>query len=387
MKKSLLVLLFFMAINAMFAQTTTSEVFHSEILNEDRNIRIHLPKTFNTADDVQYPLTLVFDGEYLFYSILGVAEVLTTRQMIPESIVVGIDQNDIGNEANSARWTDCSYDYKSGELDETGLKFKAFIETELMPFLTEKYKVGKFKTIAGHSFTANYINYFLDGNLFSGFIAISPYIPKSAEAYIAKSISQSDRNAYYFLCTGSDDLSGHVSQIKRQDSVVFRGAQNPKFKYLFKDYQGESHMSLAVRGVSDALLQMYSDFSPVGTLNPEAIMAEKDLISFLTQRYENIEATYGIVQPFREDDLTLISWIIEEQENWDALAEVGQIELNLYPESIYGYYMIAIAEENRDNLPRALEYYKLGYAKLGDDVTNKSDFYQDIERLEKLMDE
>lgn len=387
MKKTLLILLSLTAVNALLAQTTTSEVFHSEILNEDRNIRIHLPKSFDSADDVQYPLTLVFDGEYLFYSIMGVTEVLTTREIMPESIVVGIDQNDIVNEANSARWIDCSYNYKSGEMDETGLKFKAFIETELVPFLTEKYKVGKFKTIAGHSFTANYINYFLDGSLFSGFIAISPYIPESVEEHIAKSIAKADRNIYYYLCTGADDLSGHIRQIKRQDSIIFSQSQNPKFKYLFKDYKGESHMSLTVRGVSDALSQMYSDFSPIYTLNPESIMAEEDLISYLTKRYENIEATYGISEPFREDDLTSISWIIEEQENWDALAEIGQIELDLFPESIYGYYMIALAEENRNNLPRALEYYKLGYAKLGDEVSNKSDFYQDIERLEKLMDE
>lgn len=375
-------------INTMFAQTTTSLTFHSEALNEDRNIRIHLPKSFDSADNIHYPLTLVLDGEYLFYSVMGVGEVLTTRKIMPESIVVGIDQNYIVKDPYSARWFDCSYDYKSGEMKENGLKFKTFIENELLPFLTKTYKVGKFKTIAGHSFTANYINYFLDSSMFNGFIAISPYIPESLEGNIKNSIEKADKNIYYYLCTGENDLSGHIPQIKKQDSTIFSQSKNPNFHYDFKDYKGESHMSLTVRGISDALSLMYSDFSPIYTLDLDSVLIkEDDLISYLTKRYNNIETTYGISIPFREDDITSISWIIEEQENWDKLKQIGEIEIDLFPESVYGYFMIALSEEKKHNLPLALEYYKKGYAKLGDDVGNKSDFYADIERIEKLINE
>lgn len=375
-------------INTMFAQTTTSLTFHSETLNENRNIRIHLPKSFDSTDNIKYPLTLVLDGEYLFYSIMGVGEVLTTRKIMPETIVVGIDQNYIVKDPYSARWFDCSYDYKTGEMKEKGIKFKTFIENELLPFLTKTYKIAKFKTIAGHSFTANYINYFLDSSMFNGFIAISPYIPESLEENIKNSIEKADKNIYYYLCTGENDLSGHIPQIKKQDSTIFSQSKNPNFHYDFKDYKGESHMSLTVRGISDALSLMYSDFSPIYTLDLDSVLIkENDLISYLINRYNNIETTYGISIPFREDDITSISWIIEEQENWDKLKQIGEIEIDLYPESVYGYFMLALSEEKKHNLPIALEYYKKGYAKLGDDVGNKSDFYADIERVEKLMKE
>lgn len=375
-------------INTMFAQTTTSLTFHSETLNENRNIRIHLPKSFDSTDNIKYPLTLVLDGEYLFYSIMGVGEVLTTRKIMPETIVVGIDQNYIVKDPYSARWFDCSYDYKTGEMKEKGIKFKTFIENELLPFLTKTYKIAKFKTIAGHSFTANYINYFLDSSMFNGFIAISPYIPESLEENIKNSIEKADKNIYYYLCTGENDLSGHIPQIKKQDSTIFSQSKNPNFHYDFKDYKRESHMSLTVRGISDALSLMYSDFSPIYTLDLDSVLIkENDLISYLINRYNNIETTYGISIPFREDDITSISWIIEEQENWDKLKQIGEIEIDLYPESVYGYFMLALSEEKKHNLPIALEYYKKGYAKLGDDVGNKSDFYADIERVEKLMKE
>lgn len=386
--RKIILISFLATINALFAQTTTSLIFHSEILNEDRNIRIHLPKSFDATNNVQYPLTLALDGEYLFYSLMGVSEVLTTRKIMPESIVVGIDQNYIVKDPYTARWLDCSYDNKSGELKEQGLKFKTFIENELLPFLTKKYKVGRFKTIAGHSFTANYINYFLDSSMFSGFIAISPYIPNSLEEHVKYSIEKADKNIYYFLCTGENDLSGHIAQIKKQDSNIFSQTKNLNFHYNFKNYEAESHMSLTIRGISDALSLMYSDFSPIYTLNIDAeLIKENNLISYLKKRYNNIETTYGISIPYREDDITSISWIVEEQENWDELKQIGEMEIDLYPESVYGYYMIALSEEKKNNLAAALEYYKKGYAKLGDDVGNKSDFYADIERVEKLMKE
>jgi predicted alpha/beta superfamily hydrolase len=384
--KYIILIAFFSSIDILFGQTTSSFSFHSEILNENRNIRIHLPKSFDTSTNVHYPLTLALDGEYLFYSILGVSEVLTTRQIVPESIVVGIDQNYIIEEPYSARWFDCSYDYKTGKLKEKGIIFKTFIEEELLPFLTQTYKVGKFKTIAGHSFTANYINYFLDDSVFSGFIAISPYIPNSSEDYVTKSIANTTTSKYYFLCTGENDLSGHIPQIKRQHDAIFSQSKNPNFKYAFKNYEDESHMSLTVRSISDALSLMYSDFSPIYALNLESELSkEKDLISYLIKRYENIESTYGLSIPFREDDLVSISWLIEKQKNWDQLKQLGEMEVELYPESVYGYYTIAIAEEKKRNFSVALENYKIGYSKLGDDVTNKSDFYSDIERVEKLM--
>lgn len=386
MKKYILFLLW-TSVHSLFSQTTSSFIFHSEILNEDRNIRIHLPKSFDSDDDVQYPLILALDGEYLFYSIMGTGEVLTMREIIPESIIVGIDQNYMAREPYSARWIDCSYDYNTGKPDKDGLQFKAFIDNELVPFLEKKYKAGKFKTMAGHSYTANYINYFLDSSVFSGFIAVSPYIPASLEESVAQSIIKADKNIYYFLCTGDGDLSGHISQIKKQDSVLFSPSKNSRFHYAFKDYDGESHMSLTVRSISDALSLVYSDFAPVYTQHMDSVLIrEKHLTSWLIQRYENMKVIYGISIPYREDDITSVAWIIEEQEDWDELQKIGKMQVELYPESVYGYYMIALSEEKKNNLPLALEYYRKGYAKLGDDVGNKADFYADIERVMELME-
>jgi len=370
------------------AQTTFSFIFKSDVLKEERNIRIHLPKSFDVTNSKSYPLIIALDGEYLFYSIIGVSEVLTFREIIPETIVVGIDQNYRELGQYPARWFDCDYNHKSGKIDKKGIEFKFFIENELLPYLAEKYRVGQFKTIAGHSLTANYINFFLNNSNFNGFIAISPYIPESAEEIIKQTLKSSDKNIYYFLSTGEFDLSGHTLQIKKQDSTLFSQITNKNFKYLFKDYKEESHMSLVTRSVTDALSFMYTDFSPIYTLNIDAaLVKEKDLVSYLFERYENIKNIYGLEVSLREDDITSISWVLEEQENWEQLKKIGQIASDSFPSSVYGYYMIGLAEEKKNNLNVALVYYKKGYEKLGEDVMNKEDFYKDIERVEKLINQ
>ena len=381
--------LFCLCFQLLQAQTTTVFQFHSDTLDEDRTIRIHLPQSFDTATTREYPLILALDGEYLFYALMGNSEVLTTaRKIMPESIVVGIDQNYLV-ENRSARWSDCDYKYKSGELEGKGISFKYFIENELLPHLAEHYRVGKFKAIAGHSFTANYINYFLEGDVFSGFIAISPYIPESTEEQIKKSIEAKSGNSYYYLSTGSRDLSGHVTQISRQDSTVFGQIANNRFHYTFHNYENETHMSLVSRSAPDALTHLYRDYMPLHLIDEAeqlALLEEPDLVGYITSRYENIRNTYGIEMPYREDDLTTISWIIAEQEDWEQLKEIGDKQVSLFPSSVYGYYTLGLYEEKQNNLVGALEFYKKGYARLDEGVSNKEDFYEDVERVEALIE-
>lgn len=161
--------------------------------------------------------------------------------------------------------------------------------------------------------------------------------------------------------------------------------ENKTFSYSFKNYSGENHNSLPVRSASDAVLQFFDSYAPIYTLNDSVLLQEDNLINYLSHRYEIIEETYGIKLPIREEDLSVVAWLIEEQENWAQLQQVGLMQIDLFPRSVYGYYTLGLAAEKNGNLKEALAYYRTGYSKLGDDVSNKSDFYSDIERVEVLL--
>lgn len=384
----LIILILFLAVHFAKAQTTTSFQLHSRLLNENRTIRIHLPASFDPKTDKEYPLILSLDGEYLFYSLLGPYEISSIQKNIPETIIAGIDQNyPDGN--YTARWNDCSYDYNSGEIEGKGILFRQFILQELLPYLSANYKTGKFKSIAGHSYTANYINYFLSDSTFSGFIAVSPYIPESSESQISQFIKSRKQDTYYYLSTGENDLSGHIPQINRQDSTIFSKSDNVFFHYTFKNYENETHMTLASRSIMDAILHVFSGYAPLYALEDgdSVLFRQENLLDYLKNRYENIQKIYNITIPVREDELAYIWGILEEKEDWKQLNEIGKYTIKHYPESIYGYYMRGKAEESLNNLENALKLYKEGYAKLGEDILNKSDFYENIQHVETLIEQ
>ena len=80
-----------------------------------------------------------------------------------------------------------------------------------------------------------------------------------------------------------------------------------------------------------------------------------------------------------------VSFIAESNEDWDNLFEIGKLTVHIYPESTYGYKMLATVEEKKGNLENALLLYKTGYGKIPAWVTNKEEFYSDIERVEELL--
>jgi len=372
-------------------QTTLTKTFHSKILKEDRNIRIQLPKSFDQSKDKTWPLILTLDGEYTFYAIIGNTEMLSPSfaDKMLEVVVVGIDQNYEAEKDLFARWIDCDYSSTTGLPEKKGILFRDFIEDELLPWIEKKYRTGKFRVIAGHSFTANYINYLLIENprLFNAFIALSPYIPEALCDTLFNTIRSLDKPVFYFLCTAENDLSGHKKSIVQLDSLQFRTIRNPNFRYIFRNYGEESHLSLVARGLPDALRFVFSAYAPIDDVDEAYIRSGASLVDYLKQKYEEIRTIYGINLPYREDDLLYISSLAEELENRDQLEELGKMTIFTWPGSPYGYYMLGKVEELKGNLTKALEYYKTGFGKLSSGILNKADFYLDIERVERLIKE
>lgn len=378
--------IFFMVCGPLFSQTTTSFDFYSEILGEKRHIRLHLPASYNSNDARLYPLIVALDGEYMFYSLLGAAEPLRFRELIPEVIIAGIDQNMENKDGGTARWTDCHYASTTGELEGKGLKFKSFIQHELVPYISQNYHAGSFRAIAGHSFTAHFIHYFLGDDVFKGFIAVSPYIPATRENAITSALSSLHAPLYYFSATADGDLSGHRSRMRQLDSSLFSTSMSSYFAYSFQAYTGENHMSLPVRAASDALLWIFSGYVPLYAL-PAQDKLDTNIhpVAFLEQRYQMMEKTYGISISYRLDDILTLGWMAQEHAQWEEVQNLGEMAVLYYPDVADGYYLLGSAAEQKNDLKKALQFYKAGYARLGDDILNKEDFYADIERVEGLL--
>ena len=72
---------------------------------------------------------------------------------MPDAIVVGINQE--SSKEDDLYISDEDYFPIRG-----GAKFYEFLGAELVPYLIDKYRVGIFKIVVGHGFSANFITFF-----------------------------------------------------------------------------------------------------------------------------------------------------------------------------------------------------------------------------------
>lgn len=145
----------------------------SSILKQSRSINVSIPKAYLTDE---LPVLFLLDGgksEQLDFVLKIVSEVLNEGNIQP-FIIVGIeniDRNFDFTNRTSVR-KDRKWEPKFGNAH----RFKAFIVSELIPFIEENYLVTKNRTIIGESLGGLLVMDILYNyrNEFSNFIAIDP---------------------------------------------------------------------------------------------------------------------------------------------------------------------------------------------------------------------
>ena len=175
------------------------ETLHSNKLNEDRQLKIQLPRGYSNDDSKKYPLIVVFDGDYLFEAVAGDVDYFSYWEDMPEAIVVGIKQGE-------QRYDDCTYSEQNSLPVEKGANFFEFIGYELVPYMEDKYKTENFRVAVGHGETANFINYYVlkDVPLFQAYISISPDLAPQMGQYITDRFNSIDSQVFYYLATSSN---------------------------------------------------------------------------------------------------------------------------------------------------------------------------------------
>ncbi len=150
----------------------------SKILSEKRVLNIYLPEGYNPKDSVKYPVIYLLDGsaDEDFIHIVGIVQYDSFEwiNQLPKSIVVGIASVDRRRDFTFP--TTIQSDKKLYPTTGHSDKFISFIETELQPFIENKYKTTPSKTIIGQSLGGLLETeiLFTKPDLFNKYIIISP---------------------------------------------------------------------------------------------------------------------------------------------------------------------------------------------------------------------
>ncbi len=370
------------------AQENRTIEFNSKILSEKRVINIYIPESYNTLEK-SYPVIYSLDGEYAKLSLNGTMDYYSFWDKTPECIIVSIDQNYLDTVENKyKRWIDCSYSSDSGLPKNKGIDFKKFISNELVPFIDSSYRTTDFRTIIGHSFTANYVNYFLLDKepLFNGYVAISPYYASNGLDTLKTIVENLKKPIFYYVATGEKDLSGHIKSVSEFDKL-FAKIDNENFVYEMFDMENNNatHYTIFPIAIPAAIEHLFSAYSPINENEFRRILKVDNKIDYLTERYANIKAIYGIEIPIRETDINTVAYAISKKKQWDQLKQIAELTIEIYPESYLGYWTMGEYFEKSGDFISALQKYELGFSKLGDDILNIEDFQKDIDRVKDKL--
>ena len=162
----------------------TIDSITSKVLNEERKIWVHIPRSAQYASGFakqKYPVVYVLDGDAHFSSIVGIIEQLSEingNTNCPEMIVVGIPNTNRTRDLTPTHST-IELPFVNKDLSDNsggGENFALFLEKELLPYIESKYPAAPYKTLIGHSFGGLTVMNILTSHtqLFNAYIAIDP---------------------------------------------------------------------------------------------------------------------------------------------------------------------------------------------------------------------
>lgn len=238
----------------------------SKALQQKRMIQVFLPQDYKPGSDKKYDVLYVLDGgNWNAGLVTRTQKFLQDEGFMPATIIVsvmGIDRNVELTPTHLADWKG------SGG----GPQFLAFIKTELIPYINQKYPSNGDNTLWGHSLSGMFAIYAMlsEPYLFKSIIAMDPSIwwdnSLVAKMAAAKLPGLTAEHLTLFI-------AGRESAMKdmKTDTMeaVLKAAAPKNLNWKVQVYNGETHSSVRYKGSYDGLKFTYEgitnhiDFHPM----------------------------------------------------------------------------------------------------------------------------
>ncbi len=356
MNTKLIPLLLFLFVISATAQIQYEEI-QSDKLGSSRQIKVQLPRNYDTNTDKTYPILVVLDGDYLFEPVAGMTDYYSYWEEMPEAIVVGVNQAD-------TRDDDTLYDELNALPTETGVAFFEFLGLEMMPWLDNEYRTNSFRIVVGHDVTANFMNFYLmkESALFQGYISLSPDLSPEMETRLAAQLGKTQQKIFYYLATGTEDIKPLREATEVLNSQL-KTVSNENLKYYFDNFEGATHYSLVGKAIPSALENIFTIYKPISRKEYNDVILKLDgsPYDYLADKYATVKTLFGLDDKVRLNDFTAISKATKKKGDWVGLENLGRLAREQYPETMLGNYYLAQALEYSGEPKKAMRMYQNAY--------------------------
>lgn len=304
---------------------------HSTVLNEERTIFVSTPPGYDQSTSA-YPVMYVLDGSVnAIHFTSGLISDLATRALCPNMIIVAISNTDRFRDM-----TPTPYDRNPNRPSGGADKFLQFIETELFPFIEEKYRTLPYRIFKGHSASGICVTHaFLSHNhMFNAYIGISPSLwwdsnlfSKTAEERLGE---MNFKHKHFYFSTGSKETAHNIEGAQSFFEVLTK--KNPTdLKWKYDHLQNEDHGSQATIAMYNALRFIYKDWK-------FDIQKVRSIgLTYVDDFCKKQSEIYGYEISPSESEMTSIGYMILRQKKYPEAIEVFQRNILKNPQSANAY--------------------------------------------------
>ncbi|WP_417442095.1 alpha/beta hydrolase-fold protein [Idiomarina sp.] len=327
----------------------------SEVLDESRELIIHLPNNYSRYTDTSYPVLYLTDGQRNFAHAAGTLDLLSQDGMAQEMIIVGITNTHRARDFTPTH--DESYDQWgiSGGADD----FLNFIEAELKPFINSNYRTNNYAILSGHSLGGLLSVYALQSRpeMFQAYFAFSPSLWWDSEVIFsdaAKFLSQpEDLNKYLYVNMGNE--GGQMLSAFERYKELLNTSNREGFSYDTNLDVSESHNTTALAGMSLAFQKQLTSLRPSGAVIEEGVTA-------IQQYYKDLSKKYGYNAKPSYKAINHAGYNALEKQDYDTAISIFRSNTESHPNKSDGYDSLADGYEAAGKLNKALEMRKKALA-------------------------
>ncbi|TPG42073.1 alpha/beta hydrolase-fold protein [Flavobacterium pectinovorum] len=390
-KKKIFFVFFILLTSFAFAQHKTKieigtiDSISSKVLNENRKIWVHLPKSAqnNGFAKQKYPVVYVLDGDGHFSSVVGIIEEMSEvngNTNCPEMIVVGITNTNRNRDLTPTHSDVDPPFVPKGLSDQSGggEKFAEFLEKELIPYIDNKYPAASYRTLIGHSFGGlTAINILTNHtNLFNSYIAIDPSMWWDHQKFIAeteKKLTNKNLANVSLFMAGANTMNDDMDVVKvRKDTAVFTRhirsildlndffAKDKKsnLNYDYKYYNDYNHGSVPLIATYDGLRFIFK-FNQLKLSISEQINFNKAVFTKIEKHYDDVSKHLGYKVAVPENTINVYAYQSLSKKDMDLAGYLFKLNVANYPQSPNVYDSLGdFYEANGDNKNAIASYEK-----------------------------
>ena len=354
----------------------------SKVLAETRTALVALPEDYHTSNTA-YPVLYLLDGGSHFFHTYGSGRFLGDNGLMPQMILVAITNTNRNRDLTPPLKPTPGQQVDPAATTGGADPFLAFLDEELIPYVTQHYRTRPYKILAGHSLGGLFAIHTLitKPDVFDAYVAVSPSLwwndmetLGKAEKFFGENQNLAKR---LFLSLGNE---GDQMRKPFDGFTELLGNKAPsRLDWKAMILEDEDHGSVVLRSHYFAFKHIFS-----GWRLPAAVFESG--LAAIKEHYQGLSQVFGYEIPTPERVINNLGYRYLARGETEPAIAAFRYNVVAYPDSANVYDSLAEAHEKAGEYQLAKKNYeKAVHRAESSGHRNLAVFRRNLERVSGLL--